>query len=150
MRSFAPGEANNNPRPTFSNDKVDLWWDHKIRLSPPVKYNRPDIVLLSKTDRICRIIDVCVPLDVNVESEEKAKRDKYKLLATGLHRLYDSYTFTVIPIVMGATGYIPKSLVANLHRCGIEKPERIVPIMQQKALCGSMKILKSALKTKWK
>ena len=149
MRRFAPEEEIDRPRQTFSNGNVEVWWDHKISLSPPVKYNRPDIVLWSKNDKICRIIEICVPLDVNVENEEKIKRDKYKLLATGLHRMYEDYTFAVIPIVVGATGYIPKSLVVNLGKCGIKDAVKVIPKMQQKALYGSMKILKAALKTKW-
>ena len=149
MRRFAPEEEIDRPRQTFSNGNVEVWWDHKISLSPPVKYNRPDIVLWSKNDKICRIIEICVPLDVNVENEEKIKRDKYKLLATGLHRMYEDYTFAVIPIVVGATGYIPKSLVVNLGKCGIKDAVKVIPKMQQKALYGSMKILKAALKMKW-
>ena len=90
---------------------------------------------------------VCVPL---VEREEKTKRDRYLLLASRLQRLYPNYTYKVVPVVLGATGFVPTSLVDNLRDCGIESEQatKITPNLQKMALRGSMKILKTALKMK--
>ena len=96
------------------------------------------------------IIDICVPLDVNVAVQEKEKKDKYLVLASRLQRLYPTYTYDVIPIVVGSTGFITKNLWLFLEQCGFEKKKTkaIVPSIQRKALRGSMKIVKSALKLK--
>ena len=99
-----------NPEPIYTTSKIEVWWDKKIKVSSPVVNNRPDIVVWDRDKKSCFIIDICIPLDVNVEREEKAKRDKYMILAGGLQRLYSDYSFIVIPIVLGATGYVPKSL----------------------------------------
>ena len=44
----------------------------------------------------CKIIDICVPLDVNVASQEKTKVDTYAPLIVGLLRIYPTYNFEVI------------------------------------------------------
>ena len=117
--------------------------------TPPAIYNRPDIVVWYKDKKECKIIDICVPLDVNVAKDEKEKRDKYLVLAAGLKRIYEEYSFQIIPIVIGATGYVPKSLKTNLLECGfdLEKSRNLIPDLQRKALRGTMKVIKtSALK----
>ena len=76
-----------NPESTYKNDKIELWWDKKIAVQPPVEHNRPDIVLWELENNKCFIIDICVPMDVNVKREEKEKCDKYLILASRLQRL---------------------------------------------------------------
>ena len=89
-------------------------------------------------------------MDVNVKREEKEKRDKYLLLSSGLKRLYPAYSYDIIPIVLGSTGYIPKSLKVHLQMCGLEESriKRMIPILQRKALRGSVKIVKTPIKLK--
>ena len=87
-------------------------------------------------------------MDVNVAREEKEKCDKCFILSSRLQRLYPQYKFDTVPIVIGSTGYVPKSLQRHLQNCGV-KEERIVPItrkLQRKSLLGSVKIVKTALK----
>ena len=68
-----------------------------------------------------------------------------------LQRLYPNFTFDTVPIVLGSTGYISKSLRTNLEKCGFDtnKSLKMIPILQRKALRGSVKIVKTALKLKW-
>ena len=87
-------------------------------------------------------------MDVNVSREEKEKCDKYLLLASRLQRLYPQYTFETVPIVLGSTGYVSKSLQRHLQHCGVEE-DRTGPItrkLQRKALQGSVKIVKTVMK----
>lgn len=44
----------------------------------------------------------------------KDQQDRYEVLAASLQRLSSNYTKNIIPIVPGSTGYIPKSVAANL------------------------------------
>lgn len=138
------------PEQIFSTTDIEIWWDNKIRVSSAVEHNRPDIVLWEKNEKKCLIIDVCVPLDVNVQKEEKTKRDRYLVLAGALQRIYPNYTFKSIPIVLGATGFIPKTLIQNLMECNFEKisAKPLISKLQRKALMGSLKIVKTALKLK--
>ena len=141
-------EDKKSPESMFKTNNVEIWWDKKISVQPPVEHNRPDIVLWDLLKKRCCIIDICVPMDVNVSREEKEKRDKYFILASRLQRLYPQYKYEIIPIVVGSTGYVPKTLQQHLENCGIDK-EKCIPItrrLQRKALQGSVKVVKSALK----
>ena len=126
---------------------MEIWWDTSVPTTPRTQHNKPDLIVWENSKKSCKIIDICVPLDENVKTNEKEKRDRYAVLAVALKRLYPEYTFSVIPIVVGATGLITNSLLQNLKDIGFDDQEcgRIVPKLQQKALLGSMKIIKSAM-----
>ena len=141
-------EIKRKPETTTRSGNIEIWWDKKISVQPPVENNRPDIVLWNLETKKCAIIDICVPMEVNVSREEKEKCDKYLLLSSRLQRLYPQYIYNVIPIVLGSTGFIPKTLQNHLQSCGI-KEDRIRSIirrLQWKALYGSMKIVKTAMR----
>ena len=93
------------------------------------------------------VIDVCVPLDQNIQKNEKLR---YVALTVGLKRIYPEYTYTNVPIVLGATGLVTNSLVKNLTTLGFEKKDipSLVCKLQTKALVGSMRIMKSAMTLK--
>ena len=91
----------------------------------------------------------CVPLDENVHKQEKMKIDNYTLLTVGLHRLYPNYSYVVVPIVLGATGLITSYLVKYMAKLfNKDMPIEIIRKLQQKALIGSMRVVKSALSMK--
>ena len=120
------------PETTFRTNEVEIWGDKKIAVQPGK----------------CKIMDICIPMDVNVTREEKEKCDRYFLLSSRLQRLYPQYTYEIIPIVLGSTGYVPKTLPGHLEKCGFEKTRTntIIQQMQRKALQGSVKIVKTAMK----
>ncbi len=126
------------PDCTVKTDKIEVWWDKKIAVQPSVENNRPDIVFWDLEKKECRIIDICVPMDVNVKREEKVKCDKYIILASRLQRLYPNFTFDTVPIVLGSTGYISKSLRTNLEKCGFDtnKSLKMIPILQSSTWIG--------------
>ena len=148
LNKFEDTEVRKTPETITRTTNVEVWWDKKITVQPPIECNRPDIVLWDLHKRKCLIIDICVPMDVNVAREEKVKCDKYVLLASRLQRLYPQYTYEIVPIVVGSTGFISKKLRTHLEQCGFEKEKvnTLIPILQRKALRGSMKIVKTALK----
>ena len=126
---------------------TEIWWDTPITTSPRTKFNKPDLVIWDNELNTWKIIDICVPLDENVKTNEKEKSDKYAVLAVALKRLYPEYSYSVTPIVLGATGLVTDSLLHNLKEIGFDDQEsrRIAPKLQQKALLGSMKVIKSAM-----
>ena len=77
--------------------------------------------------------------------------DIYMPLIVALVRIYSTYKFEVVPIVIGAMGLVTDSLVKQIKKV-LEDEEKdvkgIVTKLQQKALIGSMRILKSALSMK--
>ena len=114
---------------------------------PAVKHNKPDIVVWEKDSKECKIVDICVPLDQNVHTQEKTKNDLYVQLGVALARMYPDYQYKMRPIVLGATGLITASLVDNMKELMFSDAniKEIIPTMQRKALIGSMRVMKSAV-----
>ena len=105
-------------RPVWTSNVLEIWWDIKIETSPSVPSNKPDVVW-NKTEKICSIIDFCVPLDENIGKQENIKIDKYTELMVHLLRLYSEYSFQISPIVLGAMGLITNTLVNNINQLAI-------------------------------
>jgi 3-deoxy-D-manno-octulosonic acid (KDO) 8-phosphate synthase len=70
--------------------------------------NRPDIIIKNK-DKTCLLIDVAIPSDKNVIQKEVEKKLKYKNLSIDIQRMWNMKRF-VIPVIIGATGIVSKSL----------------------------------------
>ena len=66
-----PQEDRRTPESTLKTANMEIWWDKKISVQPPVEYNRPDIVLWDLEKKTCKIIDVSVPMDFNVIARKK-------------------------------------------------------------------------------
>ena len=134
----------------WNTDTLEIWWDTRVSTQPRTTHDKPDIIVWRKSEKECQVIDICVPLDQNVKTNEKTKKDRYIPLTVALKRLYPDYSYSVIPIVLGATGLVTKSLVKNLCEMGFEEKRAryIIPKLQHKALTGSMRIMKSAMSLK--
>ena len=74
----------------------DIQKDHLIST------RRPDLIIIHKKKRICRIVDVAAQAYHKVKLKESEKKDKYLDLARVL---------TFIPIVIGALGTVTKGLI---------------------------------------
>ena len=133
----------------WANQHIEMWWDTLIKIVPTVPHNKPDIVVWKKNENKCFIIDIYVPLDQNIHKQEKMKIDNYTLLTIGLYRLYPNYSYEVVPIVLGATGLVTNSLVTYMSKLFDKSVSlEIIPKLQQKALIGSMRVIKSGLSMK--
>ena len=134
----------------WNTNSLEIWWDTQVTTQPKTTHNKPDLIVWRKKKKECVVIDICVPLDQNVKANEKVKEDRYIPLTVSLKRLYPEYSYSVIPVVLGATGLVTKSLVKNLRNIGFaeKKARKIIPKLQHKALVGSMRIVKSAMSLK--
>ena len=138
------------PRPIWVHKHIEIWWDTYVTTVPQVKNNKPDIVIWNTKEKKCYVVDVCVPLDENVHTQEKTKIDTYTPLSINLHRLYPEYMYEIVPIVLGATGLITNSLTKFL-KILLEHTKEVNAVagkLQRKVLIGSMRVLKSALAKK--
>ena len=52
-------------------------WDFSIQNHHVVEARRPDLVVVDKKERSCKIIDFAVPGDSRIEEKEKDKIEKY-------------------------------------------------------------------------
>jgi len=79
-----------------------------------VTANRPDIIIKNKKEKTCPLIDVAMPADRNVVQKEAEKKLIYKSLCTEIQRMWN-LKCTIIPIIIGATGIVTRSLRKNLE-----------------------------------
>ena len=113
-----------------------------------IPHTRPDIVVWDKVSLTCTIIDISVPLDLNISSKIKDKQNNYMLLMGELQMLYPTFKYKIVPVVIGAFGTVTTQLKQHLQSLGFGAPkcEEITRSIQKRALMGSMKICKTILK----
>ena len=114
-----------------------------------LKHNRPDIVLWDHKIKTCSVVEVSCPLDINVVRKIQEKEDIYGPLMRSLQIQYPKYTFRFIPVIIGATGYVPTRLDQSMAELGFLEKERssIIHTLQMIAISGTIKICKTFLKT---
>ncbi|CAH1992809.1 unnamed protein product [Acanthoscelides obtectus] len=64
----------------LENQSALLYWDRPVRADKTVDYNRPDILLIDKNKRKAYVLDIAVPLTVNIIRTEYTKAEKYQNL----------------------------------------------------------------------
>lgn len=65
-----------SPENILENESCRIYWDTTIVTDRPVANNRPDIVLIKKTEEVCYIIDITVPADDNISRAYTEKISK--------------------------------------------------------------------------
>ncbi len=99
-----------NPAPVLENDSHKLLWDFNIQTDHLILPWRPDLIIINKKKRICKIVDFVVPADHRINLKESEKKDKYLDLARELKNLWNMKV-TIVPIVIDALGTITKGLL---------------------------------------
>ena len=66
-----------NPAPVLENDTHKLRWDIDIQTDHLISAKRPDLIIINKKQRICKIVDFAVPADHRIKLKECEKKDKY-------------------------------------------------------------------------
>ena len=133
------------PPTTLKVGDTEIWWDREVNTLTKIPHNRPDLIIWDTDNSTCKVIDVCVPLDTNVELRETTKRNSYIDLVDQLQRIYPKYKYTIVSIIVGALGTIPKKLKENLQKTGIktEKIPTVTKEIQKLALLGTLKVCKN-------
>ena len=125
----------------LENDKCKILWDFAIQTDKEIEHRRPDIVVIDKEKRECKIIDIAVPGDQNIKVKELEKISKYQDLRLQVQKLRDIKA-TVIPIVVGAFGTVSEELENHLKSIGIPI---VISCLQKAALQGTAFILRRVL-----
>ena len=98
-----------NPAPVLENDTNKLQWDFNIQTDHLIPARKPDLIIINKKKKICKIVDFAVPANHRINLKENEKKDKYLDLARELKKLWNMKV-TIVPIVIGALGTITKGL----------------------------------------
>ena len=75
-----------NPAPVLENDSHKLIWDFNIQTDHLIPAGRPDLIIINKRKRICKIVDFAFPADHRINLKEGEKEDKYLDLARELKK----------------------------------------------------------------
>ena len=103
-----------NPAPVLENDTHKLLWNFNMQTDHQIPARRPDLIIINKKKRICKIVDFAVPADHRINLKEYEKKGKYLDLARELIKLWNMKV-TIVPIVIGAFGTITKGLLKGLE-----------------------------------
>jgi hypothetical protein len=102
------------PKPVTEHEDITVLWNQGIQTDREVLANRPDIIVENKKDKTCLLIDVAIPSNKNVIQKKAEKKLKYKILNIEIQRMWNMKCF-VIPVIIGATGIVSKSLQKYLE-----------------------------------
>ena len=111
----------------LQNEVVKILWDFKIQTDKHLTHNIPDITVIEKKQ--VWLIDVAIPGNSRINQKEVEKITKCQDLKVEVERLWEKKA-TVVPMVIGAPGAIPRDLVKHLKTLGLDK---ISPSQLQKA-----------------
>ena len=75
-----------NQAAVLENDSHKLQWDFHIQTDHQIPARRPDLLIINKRKRICKIVDFTVPADHRINLKESEKKDKYLDLARELKK----------------------------------------------------------------
>ena len=106
------------PESVFENEDYKILWDFSIQTDHVIESRRPDLVLVDKKERICKIIDFTVPGDSRIEEIEKDKIEKYQDLGRELQKIWN-VKVKIIPLAVGSLGAIPKQFRKRLKKIRI-------------------------------
>ena len=132
-----------NPAPVLENDSHKLLWDFNIQTDHLILSRKPDLIIINKKVRICKIVDFAVPADHRINLKKSEKKDKYLNLAREIKKLWNMKV-TIVPIVIGVLGTVTKGLLKGLEDLEIGGQEETI---QTTALLRTTRILKWVLET---
>ena len=64
-----------------------ILWDFIIQCDTKIEARRPDIVVIDKTKKEVKMVDVTIPTDVQGNEREVGKNEKYKVLKDEIARM---------------------------------------------------------------
>ena len=118
-----------------------MLWNRAVHTDREVTANRPNIIIKSKKEKTCTLIDVAIPADRNVVQKEAEIKLKYKSLGIEVERMWN-LKCTIIPVITAATGIVTRSLKKNLQAIPGTHP---IDSLQKTAILGTSHILRKAL-----
>ena len=130
-----------NPAPVIENNTHKLQWDVDVHTDHLISARRPNLIIINKKKRTCKIVDLAVPVDHRIKLKEYEKKEMYLDLARISKKAWNMQV-TIIPIVNGAFGTLTKGLLKGLK--DLEAGGRVETI-QTTVLLRTARILRRVL-----
>ena len=118
-----------------------MLWNQAVHTDREVTANRPDIIIKNKIEKTCTLIDVAIPADRNVVQKEAEKKLIYKSLCIEIYRMWNLKR-TIVPVRIGATGIVTRSLRKNLEAV---PGKHSIDSVQKTAILGTSHIIRKVL-----
>ena len=101
--NFEAGEKwyEHEPESVLENEDYKISWDFSIHTDHAIEAWRPDLVVVDKKERSCKIIDFAVPGDSRIEEKEKDKIEKHQDLGRELQKIWN-VKVKIIPLIVVA------------------------------------------------
>ena len=125
----------------LENEDYKTLWDFSIQTDHVIEARRPDLVVVDKKERSCKITDFTVPGDSRIEEKEDDKIEKYQDLGKELQKIWN-VKVKIIPLVVSSLGAVPKQFGKRLKQIGITVGTARV---QKTVLLGTTRILRNVL-----
>ena len=119
-------------------------WDFSIPTDHVIEAPIPDLIVVDKKERSCKLIDFAVLGDSRTEEKEKDKIKKYQDLGRELQNIWN-VTVKIVPLLVGSLGAIPKHFGNRLKHIGISA---VTAQVQKTVLLKTARILRKVLKSK--
>ena len=115
---------------------------YRSQKQPVFSPDKSDVVIWNHNEKLCTIIKFSCPADIDISRKIDGKMNTYGLLLRNLQILYQEYKFEMIPIVVGALGYVPKCLTQYLSQLGFNtiKIRKVIRKMQNISVSGTVKM----------
>ena len=104
-----------NPAHVPENNTHKLLWDYDIHTDHLIMVRKPDLLIIDKKKRTCKIVDFDVPDEHRRNLKEWEKKYNYLDLARELKKKMWNMQMTIIPIVIGAFGTVTEGLLKRLE-----------------------------------
>ena len=131
-----------DPEYVLKLDNVEYWWNLSVKTITKVPHNKPDIIIWDNSAKICSVVEVSCPTDINIGNKIEEKMNNYAPLLRNMQIMYPEYRFKMLPIIVGALGYVPKCLQEAMEELGFDKKESTVHINKKQNIVtsGTVKI----------
>uniref|UniRef100_A0A6P7H095 Uncharacterized protein LOC114342846 n=1 Tax=Diabrotica virgifera virgifera TaxID=50390 RepID=A0A6P7H095_DIAVI len=131
------------PDRMLENDNYKLYWDRTVLTDQTVAHNRPDLILVNKLTRQTTLIEVAIPNNNNLRVKRNEKIAKYRDLEIQIRRQWRMESTQTIPIIISTTGVIPKNLIENIKKLGLN--EHLYKTMQKAVLLSTSRCVRKFL-----
>ena len=115
--NFEAGDkwCEHEPESVLENEVYKILWDFSIQTDHVIEARRPDLVVVDKKERSCKIIHLAVPGDSRIGEKEKDKVEKYQDLGRELRKIWN-VKVKIIPLVVGSLGATTKQFGNRLKQ----------------------------------
>lgn len=120
-----------------------VYWNRTIQTDRTVQHNRPDITVIDKQTNTTYLIDISIPSPANIQLKHRDKIEKYIPLAQDVKEVWQQQAVIIVPLILGATGEIPKKLHEGLKILNL--PTMLYKQLQKVVILESSSIMRQVL-----